>query len=348
MLKRWLFVFMLFLVLPVQTLAKDIPERPTTAGYVFDYEEVIDAEVEAEINEIAKLLQSEGIMELMVVTVPTIGELDPYEYGLQFFREWGIGDTEKNNGMLIYATTDMGPNKNVIRISTGYGIEGDYPDSMTNALIQDYMKESLKAGDYTQAFANVVDAIRDMEGIDYTWQGEIIPLVTVDEPTEEYSEEEGFVGNIFGIIFLIVGSLVGLGILGIILFIVFSIGRAIFRKLQEWVFDFFLKKFNKDIRTKGYIRYQQKKEEERLALEAELERKRIEKEKKEAEYLAMLTAGAITQSEYDEKMAKLLGVSTYGSYEAPYDNSSYDSSSSSDDYSYGGGDSGGGGSDDRF
>lgn len=330
-------LLILLLLVPIHVCAQDIPERPTTAGYVFDYEDVIDAEIEAEINEIARLLQAEGIMELMVVTVPTIGDLEPYEYGLKFFREWGIGDREKANGLLIYATTDMGPGNNVIRISTGYGMEGDYPDSMTNALIQEHMKESLKAGDYTQAFANVVDAIREIEGIEYTWQGEIMPLANEPEETEEYVAE-------LGVFELIVSVIVVIALMIVALIILYKF----FRKAQGKFFEMVDSKFKKDIRTKGYMRYAEKQERKRIEREMEEEKRRLEREQKKEEYAAMLAAGAITQSQYDEMMAKLLGVSTYGSYEAPYDDSSYSSSSSSDDYSYGSGDSGGGGSDDRF
>ena len=44
---------------------------------------------------------------LFVLTVPTIGSLEPFEYGVQVIRQWGIGQKETNNGMLIFVTTDQ-------------------------------------------------------------------------------------------------------------------------------------------------------------------------------------------------------------------------------------------------
>ncbi|RKQ16664.1 TPM domain-containing protein [Ureibacillus endophyticus] len=260
MLKKWMFTFVLLLVLPLSVVAQDIPERPTTAGFVFDYQNVIDDAVEAEINEIAKRLQEEGKMELMIVTVPTIGELEPYEYGMKFFREWGIGDAEKDNGMLIYITTDMGEGNNVVRISTGYGMEGSYPDSETQRLIQTYMKESLKSGDYTSAFANVVEAIRVKEDIDYTWENDGAVIEEMSENTEE--SEETLFEKITGIFFTIIGILFFLIMAGVALLIAYVVLEGIFRRLQGLFYWIFEAIFRKDIRSKGYIKYLENKKQE--------------------------------------------------------------------------------------
>lgn len=315
MLKKWLITFLLLLVLPMSVLAQDIPEKPTTGGYVFDFQHVIDDAVETDINEIAKKLQEEGKMELMIVTIPTIGELEPYEYGMKFFREWGIGDAEKDNGLLIYITTDMGAGKNVIRFSTGYGLEGSYPDSETQRLTQTYMKDALKEGDYTTAFASVIEAIRKKEGVDYTWASDasVAPVAEVAEENAEEGESTLF-GTIFEIIATIIVGIIFLAVAGVGLMIAWFIGVGIFRRLQGLFYRIFQAIFRKDIRSKGYLRYLEKKEEAR---------------KKEEERKAMVAAGLITET-----------TQPY------YDSSS--SSDSSDSYSYGSGDSGGGGSDDRF
>lgn len=265
MLKKWIITFALLLVLPISVLAQDIPDKPTTGGYVFDFQDVIDDAVEADINEIAKKLQKEGKMELMIVTVPTIGELEPYEYGMKFFREWGIGDTEKDNGLLIYITTDMGAGNNVIRFSTGYGLEGNYPDSETQRLTQTYMKDALKKGDYTTAFANVVEAIRKKEGIDYTWTNDA-SVTPVTDVTEKNAEEESTLsGTIFEIIVTIIGGIILLAIAGVGLLIAWVVGVGIFRRLQGLFYRVFQAIFKKDIRSKGYLRYLEKKEKEQKA-----------------------------------------------------------------------------------
>lgn len=166
--KVLLFVVSLFYLLPMSAFA-NIPDRPTTSGFVFDYQNVIDDEIENEINEFSKLLDEQGVMQLFIVTVPTIGDLEPFEYGVKMIRAWGIGEAATNNGMLIFATTDQGEKKNKVRIAVGQGLEGDYPDGKLGRMLDEYMMPSLADGDYTGAFASVVNAIKDEEAITYEW-----------------------------------------------------------------------------------------------------------------------------------------------------------------------------------
>ena len=232
-----LLVACLFILLPLSTLA-EVPPRPTTAGFVFDYQHVIDDDIEKEINDFAFKLQQQGIMELFIVTVPTIGNLEPYEYGVELFRQWGIGDKDKNNGMVIFATTDMEPGKNKVRIATGYGLEGDYPDGRTGELLDEYMMPYLSEDDYTTAFAKVVEAIRVQEGIEHEWQ------------QEEIFAEEGMLSWVFLIVMLtVVFSLIG------------SFFYRLFRFIQRHYFAAVENRTGRDIRTAGYKAYVKRKEE---------------------------------------------------------------------------------------
>lgn len=163
-----LLLLLLLVIVPIEVFAA-IPERPTTSGFVFDYQHVIDDDIEQELNDIADILNDQNKMQLFILTVPTIGDLEPYEYGVQVIRQWGIGQAETNNGLLIFVTTDQGADNNTVRIATGQGLEGNYPDGKVGRLLDDYMLPHLKEGDYTSAFANVVDAIRLEEQIDYEW-----------------------------------------------------------------------------------------------------------------------------------------------------------------------------------
>lgn len=242
--KVLLFVASLLLLLPLSALA-EIPPRPTTAGFVFDYQQVIDDEIEQEINNFSYELQRQGIMELFILTVPTIGDLEAYEYGVELFRQWGIGDGQKDNGMVIFATTDMGEGKNKVRIATGYGLEGDYPDGYTGELLDEFMVPYLKQGDYTTAFAKVVEAIRVNEGVEYGWQ-----QAEVFEPEPLTWFDIIFFGGL-----LIVA--VGFG-----LFIGWILIAAIFRMLQEFFYTSFEKIMGKDIRSARYKAYLKRTEEE--------------------------------------------------------------------------------------
>ena len=245
-----LLVACLFILLPLSTLA-EVPPRPTTAGFVFDYQQVIDDDIEKEINDFAYKLQQQGIMELFIVTVPTIGNLEPYEYGVELFRQWGIGDQHKNNGMVIFATTDMGSENNKVRIATGYGLEGDYPDGRTGELLDEYMMPYLSEGDYTTAFAKVVEALRLQEGIEHTWQQE-----------EIFAEEEMSLSeSILSWGFLVVMLSVCLVLIGLFF-------HRLFRFIQGVYFNAVEKKTGREIRTARYKAYMKRKKEKAMKTRA--------------------------------------------------------------------------------
>lgn len=148
----------LFLLFSVTVYAQ-LPAAPSVNSYVYDYADVIDEEIEQQLITAAQDLEESTGNEVVMMTIDTIDGMEPFEFGTQLMREWGIGDAEKNNGMLIFATTDQGPGQNDVWISVGQGLEGAYPDGKLGRMIDDYMLSYLANGDYTNAFANIFNVI---------------------------------------------------------------------------------------------------------------------------------------------------------------------------------------------
>ena len=153
--KLLLLVIISLLTLPLQTIAATIPEKPAYNSYVYDYENVISDDVEQQLIQAAKALEGSTGNVVVMMTIDTIGGLEPYEFGTETMRAWGIGDEQMDNGMLIFATTDQGSGKNDIWVTVGDGLEGDYPDGKLGSMIDTYMMPYLANGDYTNAFANI-------------------------------------------------------------------------------------------------------------------------------------------------------------------------------------------------
>ncbi|WP_431027848.1 TPM domain-containing protein [Lysinibacillus sp. LZ02] len=195
-----------------------------------------------------------------ILTVPTIGDLEAYEYGVEVFREWGIGDAEKDNGMLIFVTTSQGEGNNKVRIATGYGLEWDYPDGKTGEMLDTYMVPALKEGDYTKAFAQVVEAIRAEENIEHTWQ-----------QSDVFVEEVHWLYEVIGAVLF--GGIM-LAVLSVICWIAWGIMKWMFRKIQGTFYWFYQKLTGQDIRSEGYKAYLAAKAAEAAAWEAERETRR--------------------------------------------------------------------------
>ncbi len=91
-------------------LAKATMPSPMKNTYIHDFANVISANVKEEINHYSEQLdQGTGGAEIMVVTIDSLHGQEPKMYATKLIRSWGgIGDKEKNNGVLILATFGQG------------------------------------------------------------------------------------------------------------------------------------------------------------------------------------------------------------------------------------------------
>jgi uncharacterized protein len=143
----WLLVMVVILLTaPVVSAATGYPTR--TDRYVNDYAGVLDQSSEQEIRDLFEKLESDTGIEAVAVTVSSIqdygtGETDIESFAAHLFNLWGVGDVEKDNGVLILvAVTDR-----TCRIQLGAGYDSGY-DSAMRQVIDDHMIPCFGSGDY--------------------------------------------------------------------------------------------------------------------------------------------------------------------------------------------------------
>lgn len=147
-----IFVF-LFSACTVETPMVHYPE-PT--NYVVDDSGVISDDLEASLNK--NLAEFKGTAEIAVVTVKTTQPLDEKQYAINLARKWGIGDAEKDNGVLFLIVTE----DRKLRIETGRGTEGVISDAEAGRIL-DTVVPHLKENDWDAGIAQGVLGI--MEGV---------------------------------------------------------------------------------------------------------------------------------------------------------------------------------------
>ena len=72
-----------------------------------------------------RLEQQTGI-ETVVVVVPSIGDMECFDFCHELLNSWGVGKKGKDNGLVILLVTDQ----RCIQFYTGYGLEGVLPDAI--------------------------------------------------------------------------------------------------------------------------------------------------------------------------------------------------------------------------
>ena len=147
-------IISLFLVWTLPVMAMDVP-NPNSNFYVLDQANLISTSTELDIIQTSEALYNETGAQIVVVTLENLDGYDLEQSSVKLFREWGIGDKEKNNGVLIILALE----EREVRIEVGYGLEGAIPDSVAGRILDDYMFPILQEGDYDSAFFDTYQAV---------------------------------------------------------------------------------------------------------------------------------------------------------------------------------------------
>jgi uncharacterized membrane protein YgcG len=141
---------------PDGTTVEVPPKPPASSGiYVQDYAGVISAPVRSYLQNLGRQLDQKTTAQLTVVTVKSLNGAPLEEYSLKLLRDWGIGNKEKNNGVLILVST--GDRKS--RVEVGYGLEGALTDSITGLIQDQYMIPYFRKGTYEEGIARGYEAL---------------------------------------------------------------------------------------------------------------------------------------------------------------------------------------------
>ena len=149
-------IFLLFS--PCHAVA-NYPEN--TGEYINDFDNVLPADVEAELSSRLHDIEYYSGVEIVVVTISDKerygGSSATWEsFATGLFNAWGIGNLPENNGVMLLISS--GDRK--IRIELGAGYPARY-DSIMKNIIEEVISPNLKEGDYETAVVLGVEEIID-------------------------------------------------------------------------------------------------------------------------------------------------------------------------------------------
>jgi uncharacterized protein len=159
---------------------------PTLSGRVVDRADVLDAATESSLTDVLASHEADTGNQVVVLTVSTLEGETVERVALRVFNEWGLGQEEQDNGVLVLIARD----EREMRIEVGYGLEATLTDSRAGRIIRSEFVPAFRDGDYDAGTLAGVSAI----------------LATIEgtyEPPEETSGEEmpWFARLMFGLMF---------------------------------------------------------------------------------------------------------------------------------------------------
>ena len=138
---------------------KLFPAKPI--GWVSDFENDLTpiwiAYIDSTISGFEKHTSIEiGVVTLSLDSTMISSDKEWNALAMDLFNTWGIGEKDKNNGLLLLVSKKL----RRVRIVTGEGIRNKLTDEEAKAIIETIMIPSFKKGLYGQAIDAGLQAIR--------------------------------------------------------------------------------------------------------------------------------------------------------------------------------------------
>jgi len=175
-------------------------------NYVNDFAGVLDASTQAHLNALCQEVDQKAHAQIAVVTVKSVDGEDVVTYAVALYQKWGIGKKGSDRGVLILLAT----NDHKYWTAVGYGLEGILPDGKVGGFGRE-MVPILRSGNYPAAVTLLTTRVASVIAQDAGVTLDNQPRVAA----QQHQPAPGGAGAVFLVLF--------------ILFIVFSILRAIFR-----------------------------------------------------------------------------------------------------------------------
>lgn len=118
------------------------PQFPALTGRVMDQANLLDTETQRRLDSALQNFEQASAIQLVVVTVPDLQGAPIEEFGYQLGRFWGIGQKDKNTGVLLIVAQA----ERKIRIEVGYGLESKLTDALSENIIQTVILPPFKQG----------------------------------------------------------------------------------------------------------------------------------------------------------------------------------------------------------
>ena len=157
---------------------KDIPmvHLQNRTRYVSNPDGVLSAGAVAAMDTTLFALEQRTGVQTLVVAVKQIDGGDCFEFAYQLGKKNGVGEKEKDNGLVILLVTE----ERCIQFATGYGLEGVLPDAVCKQIQVRYMNKYLGEGNWDAGMLAGIQAVsRQLDG-------------TGEPPVPRQEEESGY------------------------------------------------------------------------------------------------------------------------------------------------------------
>ena len=148
-------IFIAFLVVATSWGQFQIPPKPAQQTSVYDYISLLSAPEKNRLEQKLIRYSDSTSTQIVVAIIPSTEGEDINFLGAQWGQKWGIGQADKDNGILIL----LAKNDRRIAINTGYGVEATLTDLMSKRIIEQRIIPEFLQGNFYGGLDAGSDAI---------------------------------------------------------------------------------------------------------------------------------------------------------------------------------------------
>ena len=121
-----------------------VPDPKNRNSSVSDPDDYLSASDEAVLDKLINALGDSATAQIAIVVLGSIGEDNPKEFATRLFKKWGIGQAEKDNGLLMLTVMDQRRTE----FETGLGTESILTDAICYRVGMQELVPHFQKGDY--------------------------------------------------------------------------------------------------------------------------------------------------------------------------------------------------------
>lgn len=130
-----------------------IPEKPSPPRLINDFAEMISTSNREQLEQKLVAYNDSTSTQICIVIVNSMGDYSIEDYAVRLGRKWGVGQKDKNNGILITVAKE----ERKVDIEIGYGLESYITDYDSKHIIDELIVPAFKQSNYYEGLDRATD-----------------------------------------------------------------------------------------------------------------------------------------------------------------------------------------------
>jgi len=169
----YILCLLILLIVPLSVQAQTLLPKPEPPRAVNDYAGLLDpSEVQALENKLRTFTDTTS-NAIVIVIVNDLQGYDRSEFAYIIGKEWGVGQADFNNGVVVLVRPKTEESGGQAFIATGYGLEGAIPDIACADIIDREMIPHFRNGEYYAGLDAGVNVIMALASGEYSYDNYI-------------------------------------------------------------------------------------------------------------------------------------------------------------------------------